>query len=75
MSLIQKIFEFILPERCFEKIKEESSKWFFVCDDCGYEKSVWDGGGLRFFACQNRPRYGKCPKCKKFKILYLRKKV
>jgi hypothetical protein len=74
MSIIQKIFKFILPKKYFEKIEEESKKWFFVCD-CGYEKSVWDAGGLRFSAFpKKKPVVGKCPQCGKIGVMHLIKK-
>lgn len=74
MGAIQKILKFILPKIWFDKIESESKKWFFVCD-CGYEKSLWDAGGLRVCGYpQNKPVLGRCPVCNKFKRMRLIKK-
>jgi len=63
MSLIQNIFQAILPSKWFDKIKNESMQWQYVCV-CGYEKSLWDAGGLRFSASPStKPVAGKCPAC------------
>lgn len=72
MSIIQKLYKLLLPEKIFQKIKDESQKWFFICK-CGFEKSVWDGGGLRFMWSKNKRETKKsrqyhlwrCPNCKK----------
>jgi hypothetical protein len=74
MSLTQRFFHFILPKKWFEKIKEESQQWHFECD-CGYKKSVWEAGGIRYLAAKDKNDPGKsrksvlwrCPQCNKSK--------
>jgi hypothetical protein len=73
MGIIRNILKLILPRDYFSKIEEESKKWFFVCG-CGYQRSVWEAGGLRAFAVNNKPVPGYCPMCRKLKIMRLIKK-
>lgn len=74
MSTIQKIIKFIFPKSIFKKIEEESKKYFFRCNECGYEKSVWNAGGVRAFAKAKKKAFGICPQCKKYKFLDIIKK-
>ncbi len=75
MSTVQKILKFLLPQSWFQKIEEESKKWFIECNKCGYSKSVWEAGGIRAFATSKGKRiFGYCPKCKKYKFFKLTKK-
>ena len=73
--MIRKILKFILPKKLFQKIEEESKKWFMVCD-CGYSISCWDAGGIRAGAASYKKKVaGHCPNCKKIKFFSLVKKV
>ena len=69
MNIIQKIFKYILPKKIFDKIENESKKWFIKCANCGYSISYWDAGGLRAFASSKKKIVGYCPNCKKHKFL------
>jgi protein-arginine kinase activator protein McsA len=74
--MIQKILQLILPEKLFQKIKNESKKWFMVCNKCGYSKSYWDAGGIRAGAAScKKVIFGHCPNCKKWKFFNVIKKV
>jgi hypothetical protein len=74
MSKAQRFWQIILPKKWFQRIKEESQQWFFECD-CGYKKSVWEAGGIRFLGAKNRLEPGKsrkyllwrCPQCNALK--------
>ncbi len=76
MSTIQKILKFILPKNLFQKIKEESKKWFIECDKCGFSKSYWEAGGIRAGAASWKKKvFGRCPNCKKYKFFNVIKKA
>ena len=64
MTAIQKFFTAVLPTRWAEHMKRDSQAWHIYCTGCGYSRSVWDCGGIRWKA----KSYGKrtlvrCPNC------------
>jgi hypothetical protein len=66
MSLIQKFFIRILPQRWAESMETHSRSWMVRCS-CGFARSVWELGGIRWKAA-GRPRtfpriFIKCPQC------------
>lgn len=64
MSLLQRFFVRLLPRRWARQMEAESRTWFLRCS-CGFARSVWDLGGIRWKAA-GRPRTyspGKCPQC------------
>ncbi|MGE5861881.1 MAG: hypothetical protein ACM34J_15045 [Ignavibacteria bacterium] len=69
MNKVQKFFKFVLPKTLFEKIENQSSKWFFECKDCGCSISFRDAGGLRAYATKKKKVFGYCRGCSKFKFL------
>lgn len=75
MSKIQKFFKFILPSRLFQKIEEESKKWFILCNKCGYLISYWEAGGIKAGGSTWKKRvFGVCPNCKKVRFFSVIKK-
>lgn len=73
--MIRKILKLMLPKKLFQKIEEESKKWFMVCA-CGYSISYWDAGGIRAGAASYYKKVaGYCPNCKKWKFFSVIKKV
>lgn len=73
MRIFRKIFKIILPKSYFNKIEEESKKWFLVCP-CGFKESFWEAGGLRAWAIVNKPVMRRCSMCKRIRIMRLVKK-
>ena len=74
LSTIQKILKFILPKNLFQKIEEESKKWFIECGECGLSKSYWEAGGIRAYATKKKWIFGYCPHCKKYKFFKVTKR-
>lgn len=76
MNTIQKLFLFFLPlQRWKEAAIQESMEWICRCKTCGFERSVWDAGGVRFKAYGNKREYQACPTCPKgrwFVLYHLR---
>lgn len=62
MSFFQKLFTAILPRKWSASMEAESRQWMVRCS-CGYAKSIWDWGGIRWKAAGNPRRYLKCPEC------------
>lgn len=74
--MIRKILKFILPQKLFQKIEDESKKWFMECDKCGYSISYWEAGGIRAGAAVWKKKiFGYCPNCKKYKFFNVTKKL
>jgi len=55
--MIQKILKCLLPKDVFQKIEDESRRWFMECPQCGFHRSYWDAGGVRAFAEATRNRF------------------
>ena len=64
MSSIQKIFVAILPQHWAAKMEAESRSWIVRCS-CGFARSIWDMGGIRWGAAGQPRRYLSCPQCGK----------
>jgi len=62
MNAIQKFFTAIFPGSWAEDMQAESRSWMIRCT-CGYEKSVWDAGGIRWKARGTPRRFRRCPNC------------
>jgi predicted RNA-binding Zn-ribbon protein involved in translation (DUF1610 family) len=61
-SRTQRLFLRLMPGRAAD-IEHESREWMVVCPSCGFERSVWDMGGVRYKAKGSERVRGKCPSC------------
>lgn len=65
MSPLQRLFVRILPRRWAESMEADSRSWMMRCS-CGFARSVWELGGIRWKASQsNTLSFIKCPQCGK----------
>lgn len=62
MTSIQKFFVAILPPRWAAAMEAESRSWMARCS-CGFARSIWDMGGIRWGAAGQPRRYLSCPQC------------
>lgn len=62
VSLIQKLFVAVLPRRWAESMEAESRSWEARCS-CGFSRSIWDLGGIRWKAAGQARQYLACPEC------------
>ncbi len=62
MSWIQGLLITLLPKTWVDKMRTESQTWMVRCP-CGYERSVWDLGGVRWKARGNPRLFRMCSKC------------
>ncbi len=64
MSFLQKFLHFLLPVSLFAVMEADSKRWFLVCDTCGFKRSVWELGGIRYKAASaGKMSYRTCPQC------------
>lgn len=65
MSFIQRLLTGIVPRRWAEDMEAESRSWTLGCQVCGWERSVWEMGGIRWKAAGRPSRLMHCPRCDK----------
>jgi len=75
LSGSQRFIKWFTSASRFEKMVEESKQWQFTCKACGKTGSVWEAGGIRYWAKGNPSTMLKCPHCKKVAMQKLRKAV
>jgi DNA-directed RNA polymerase subunit RPC12/RpoP len=46
-------------------MEAESRAWMVSCPHCGFERSVWATGGIRYRAAGTSRNYMRCPRCGK----------
>jgi hypothetical protein len=44
-------------------MEADSRKWMMKCEQCSFERSFWDMGGIRWKAKGNQKNYMKCSEC------------
>ena len=74
MNALQNFLKAILPRAWGESMERESRSWFIRCEECGYELSVWEAGGVRWKAAGNPRKLGKCPTCERPRMFKIYKK-
>ena len=62
MSLFQRLFKAILPPRWAASMEADSRSWMVRCR-CGFARSVWELGGIRWKAAGEPRWYRRCPQC------------
>jgi hypothetical protein len=62
MSSLQKFFVAIFPASWARSMEASSRNWMMSCP-CGFEKSVWEAGGIRWKASGTPRRYLRCEAC------------
>ena len=72
--MIRKLLRLLTSREKFAKIEDESRDWFWTCQSCGFEFSVWDIGGIRYKASGNPEKLVRCPSCKTSAILRLKRR-
>jgi hypothetical protein len=62
MSFMQKLFVALLPKKWAQSMEAESRTWMARCS-CGFERSVWEAGGIRWKAAGKEYWFLACPHC------------
>jgi predicted RNA-binding Zn-ribbon protein involved in translation (DUF1610 family) len=64
-SFTQRLAMRLMPGRA-DAIERESREWWITCPKCGFERTYWDVGGVRYKAKSKGKWVGlRCPKCRK----------
>jgi hypothetical protein len=63
MTFLQKFMSAVLPKTWAEEMQKESRSWMVRCT-CGFERSVWDIGGIRWKAKGNPKFLSECSSCR-----------
>jgi ribosomal protein S27E len=63
VSFFHKLFGKLTSPGTMAKMEADSRLWMVRCDKCGYEKSVWEMGGIRYKAHGNPRWLMKCIQC------------
>ncbi len=64
MSRVQRFLKAIFPKSWGESMEAYSREWMLRCEGCGFERSFWDMGGIRWKASGNPKKYLKCTNCR-----------
>jgi len=62
-SFWQKLFKALLSKEAFASMESESRQWMVQCQNCKYERSVWEMGGIRWKAAGNQRALRICQNC------------
>ena len=62
MTFIQRFFTALLPHSWAESMRADSLSWMMRCT-CGFERSIWEMGGIRWKARGNSRNLLRCPHC------------
>jgi hypothetical protein len=71
---MKKLLKFILPEKTFASVRDETKEWLIACP-CGHARDLWDAGGVRYKATGEPRRYLACPKCDRARWHTIRRKT
>ena len=63
LSFVQRLFTGLLPRAAADSMRAELLLWMMRCRDCGFERSVWEIGGIRWKAKGNSRTWRRCPSC------------
>ncbi|MBE2202213.1 MAG: hypothetical protein IAE79_26625 [Anaerolinea sp.] len=76
MNKLQAFFVKMMPAAWAREMEAESRQWMVRCT-CGFERSVWDSGGMRWKAHAARRQYRLCPQCgeKTWHAVYLKREA
>jgi predicted RNA-binding Zn-ribbon protein involved in translation (DUF1610 family) len=64
-SGVQKLFTGMVPATTAADMEAHSRAWMLQCPKCGYERSIWDMGGIRYKATGNSRNFMRCVSCGK----------
>ena len=64
-SRIQRLVNGLVPRTWGASMEAESRTWMVRCRSCGFERSIWELGGVRWKASGTSWTWGRCPNCNK----------
>ena len=63
MSFFHSLFSKVVSKERWADMEAHSRMWTVRCNKCGFEKSVWEMGGIRYKAYGNSRWFMKCIQC------------
>ena len=65
LSRTQRLITRIAPRTWAASMEAESRAWMVRCRSCGFERSIWELGGIRWNAKGTKWTWGRCSSCDK----------
>lgn len=65
LSRIQRLVTRFVDAETAAAMEAHSRAWLVQCPKCGFERSIWELGGIRYKAAGNQRNLGRCPACGK----------
>ena len=65
VSPTQRLVSGIVPRPMTAAMEAESRQWMVRCRTCGFERSIWELGGIRWKAKGTSWTWRRCPHCGK----------
>lgn len=62
MNRLQKFITSVVPQSWAASMEADSRAWKISCT-CGFERSIWESGGIRWSAKGSPKTWGRCPNC------------
>ncbi len=63
MSAIQRFFTRWVDVETAAAMEAHSRAWLVQCPNCGFERSIWEIGGIRYKATGQPRTRMRCPRC------------
>lgn len=63
LSRTQRVFNRFAGPQAAAAMEAHSRAWLVQCPDCGFERSIWDLGGIRYKAAGTPRMLVRCPSC------------
>ena len=63
MSRTQRLVSRLLPASWAAAMEEASKSWMVRCPSCGFERSVWEWGGILWKFAGKKFIWQRCPSC------------
>src|SRR5215468_8750026 len=60
---VTKVVGAVLLKKWAASAEAESRSWIARCSSCGFDRSLWELGSIRWKAAGSERRYLYCPKC------------
>lgn len=68
-SDVQKLLTGMFSPATAARMEADSRMWMMQCPNCGWERSLWELGGIRYKAVGNPRSLQRCPNCRQIRWL------
>lgn len=66
-SGVQRLFTGMFSPATAARMEADSRMWMMQCPNCGWERSIWELGGIRYKAIGNPRSLQRCPDCRQIR--------